>query len=42
MGVGGGGLVSSMPDYAPFAQMILNGVQYDGKRYLRTRAGSSR
>src|SRR5689334_7868936 len=31
---GGGGLVSSLTDYARFAQMILNGEQFDGKRYL--------
>ena len=31
---GGGGLVSSATDYARFAQMILNGGQFDGKRYL--------
>ena len=31
---GGGGLVSSLTDYARFAQMILGGGQLDGKRYL--------
>jgi CubicO group peptidase (beta-lactamase class C family) len=31
---GGGGLVSTLNDYARFAQMILNGGQLDGKRYL--------
>jgi CubicO group peptidase (beta-lactamase class C family) len=31
---GGGGLVSSLHDYARFAQMLLNGGQLDGKRYL--------
>jgi CubicO group peptidase (beta-lactamase class C family) len=31
---GGGGLVSSLTDYARFAQMILNGGQLDGKQYL--------
>jgi len=31
---GGGGLVSSVTDYARFAQMILGGGQLDGKRYL--------
>jgi CubicO group peptidase (beta-lactamase class C family) len=31
---GGGGLVSSLTDYARFAQMILGGGQFDGKRYL--------
>jgi len=31
---GGGGLVSSLNDYARFAQMILRGGQLDGKRYL--------
>ena len=29
---GGGGLVSSLSDYARFAQMILNGGRLDGKR----------
>jgi CubicO group peptidase (beta-lactamase class C family) len=31
---GGGGLVSSLTDYARFAQMILGGGQLDGKQYL--------
>ncbi len=31
---GGGGLVSSLHDYARFAQMLLNGGELDGKRYL--------
>jgi CubicO group peptidase (beta-lactamase class C family) len=31
---GGGGLVSSLNDYARFAQMILGGGQLDDKRYL--------
>lgn len=31
---GGGGLVSTIGDYARFAQMILNGGELDGKRYL--------
>ena len=31
---GGGGLVSSLTDYSRFAQMILNGGELDGKRYL--------
>jgi CubicO group peptidase (beta-lactamase class C family) len=31
---GGGGLVSSLTDYARFAQMILGGGQFDGKRTL--------
>jgi CubicO group peptidase (beta-lactamase class C family) len=31
---GGGGLVSSVTDYARFAQMILGGGELDGKRYL--------
>ncbi|NOJ42089.1 beta-lactamase family protein [Bradyrhizobium sp. WSM 1791] len=31
---GGGGLVSTLNDYVRFAQMILNGGQLDGKRYL--------
>jgi CubicO group peptidase (beta-lactamase class C family) len=31
---GGGGMVSTIGDYARFAQMILNGGSLDGKRYL--------
>lgn len=31
---GGGGLLSSVTDYRRFAQMILNGGEFDGKRYL--------
>jgi CubicO group peptidase (beta-lactamase class C family) len=31
---GGGGMVSTIGDYARFAQMILNGGTLDGKRYL--------
>lgn len=31
---GGGGLVSTIGDYARFAQMIVNGGVLDGKRYL--------
>ncbi|KWV51697.1 serine hydrolase [Bradyrhizobium macuxiense] len=31
---GGGGLSSTVLDYARFAQMLLNGGEYDGKRYL--------
>jgi len=31
---GGGGLVSDIADYARFAQMLLNGGELDGKRYL--------
>ena len=31
---GGGGLVSTVLDYARFAQMLLNGGEIDGKRYL--------
>jgi CubicO group peptidase (beta-lactamase class C family) len=31
---GGGGLVSTMSDFAGFAQMLLNGGELDGKRYL--------
>lgn len=38
---GGGGLVSSLADYARFAQMILNGGQLDGKRYLTPEAFKS-
>ena len=38
---GGGGLVSSLTDYARFAQMILNGGELDGKRYLSPAAFKS-
>jgi CubicO group peptidase (beta-lactamase class C family) len=31
---GGGGLVSTAPDYARFAEMMLNGGTLDGRRYL--------
>jgi CubicO group peptidase (beta-lactamase class C family) len=31
---GGGGLVSTMDDYLKFAQMVLNGGELDGHRYL--------
>jgi CubicO group peptidase (beta-lactamase class C family) len=31
---GGGGLVSTVTDYARFAQMILDGGEFEGKRYL--------
>jgi CubicO group peptidase (beta-lactamase class C family) len=31
---GGGGMVSTIDDYARFAQMILNGGTLDGRRYL--------
>ncbi|WP_433994835.1 serine hydrolase domain-containing protein [Bradyrhizobium pachyrhizi] len=35
---GGGGLVSTILDYARFAQMLLNGGELDGKRYLNPAA----
>jgi CubicO group peptidase (beta-lactamase class C family) len=38
---GGGGLVSTLNDYAKFAQMILNGGELDGKRYLSPAAFKS-
>ncbi len=38
---GGGGLVSSLTDYARFAQMILDGGKFDGKRYLSPAAFKS-
>jgi CubicO group peptidase (beta-lactamase class C family) len=31
---GGGGMVSTIADYARFAQMVLNGGALDGRRYL--------
>ncbi len=38
---GGGGLVSIPTDYAHFAQMILNGGEFGGKRYLSAQAFKS-
>jgi CubicO group peptidase (beta-lactamase class C family) len=38
---GGGGLVSTPTDYARFAQMILNGGEFGGKRYLSAQAFKS-
>jgi CubicO group peptidase (beta-lactamase class C family) len=35
---GGGGLVSTIGDYARFAQMIVNGGTLDGRRYLSPNA----
>jgi len=35
---GGGGLVSTITDYARFAQMLLNRGKLDGKQYLSPRA----
>jgi CubicO group peptidase (beta-lactamase class C family) len=32
---GGGGLVGTVGDYARFAQMLLNGGTYEGRRYLK-------
>ncbi|MCK1744958.1 beta-lactamase family protein [Bradyrhizobium sp. 139] len=32
---GGSGLVGTIGDYAHFAQMLLNGGTYDGRRYLK-------
>jgi len=32
---GGGGMVSTIGDYARFAQMVLNGGKLDGKQYLK-------
>jgi CubicO group peptidase (beta-lactamase class C family) len=31
---GGGGLLTTINDYARFAQMLLNGAELDGRRYL--------
>lgn len=31
---GGGGLLSTVTDYQRFSQMLLNGGEFDGKRYL--------
>ena len=35
---GGGGMVSTLSDFARFLQMILDGGVYDGKRYLSRQA----
>lgn len=35
---GGGGLVTTMSDFARFTQMLLNGGELDGKRYLNPAA----
>jgi CubicO group peptidase (beta-lactamase class C family) len=35
---GGGGMVSTMADFSRFAQMILDGGKFDGKRYLSAKA----
>jgi len=35
---GGGGLVSTITDYARFAQMLLNGGKLDGRQYLSPKA----
>lgn len=32
---GGGGLMSTVGDFARFAQMLLNGGEFDGRRYLK-------
>ena len=32
---GGGGLYGTAPDYFKFAQMLLNGGEYNGKRFLK-------
>jgi CubicO group peptidase (beta-lactamase class C family) len=31
---GSGGMISTLADYTRFAQMLLNGGEYDGRRYL--------
>ncbi len=33
---GGGGMVGTMGDYARFAQMLLNGGTFEGRRYLNS------
>ena len=35
---GGGGMVSTMADYARFAQMLVNGGSLDGRQYLSPKA----
>ena len=37
---GGGGLLSTITDYARFAQMLLNGGTLDGRQYLGPNAFS--
>jgi CubicO group peptidase (beta-lactamase class C family) len=32
---GGAGMVATAPDYARFLQMLLNGGEFDGRRYLK-------
>src|ERR1700732_283174 len=32
---GGGGMLSTMADYARFSQMLLNGGSFDGHKYFR-------
>ena len=32
---GGGGMVGTVGDYSRFAQMLLNGGTYEGRRYLK-------
>ncbi len=38
---GGGGMVSTMADYARFSQMLLNGGSLDGRQYLSPEARSN-
>ena len=38
---GGGGLLSTITDYQRFSQMLLNGGEFDGKRYLSPAAFKS-
>jgi CubicO group peptidase (beta-lactamase class C family) len=38
---GGAGMVGTMGDYARFAQMLLNGGAFDGKRYLKSETVAS-
>jgi|SRR5579864_3211746 len=35
---GGGGMITTMSDFARFAQMILDGGKFDGKQYLSPKA----
>src|SRR5471030_42331 len=35
---GGGGMVTTMADFARFSQMVLNGGSLDGKQYLSPKA----
>ena len=35
---GGGGMISTVTDFAKFSQMLLNGGSLDGRQYLSPKA----